>query len=311
MKVRVRLRFRARQQDVRPLVPADLAFLQPAIREYEPGSGFSRAEVVLSPETAGLVIEWSRTGYRGKSVARFVDLYEEYALADLNGVEIVEIFRPLGSGEPRSVRNFKQAYRMTWACDHCHRVERMQAAPLDVGTGRTPQALLTRTEEWIVPASVVEALQQSDVSWRPLAGTDRFVQLVTGAECHVLADAEALREGEPCPGCGRRPHWRLSLVEGDPVRDSFSGLTFYRHEPHLTITSSSVAGLTLARGDITFPGQSGYAPKPVHRIGDPSPVDEFHFCGLGEPCFFARADLVRTLLDAGVAGIAFRPVRLR
>ena len=307
MKNGLQIQFRGLAQDIVPILPSDLSFLGQDLEDYAPANN-TNTFVIADQAQTSRIISWGRHHRNSTSILRAVRFYDIYDSSDLDNLKIVEIFPPYNVDYSKIV-NDKAALEVVWACEYCDRVVATQVGDMQVKIQKNLDIQRTSNGEWIISTHAQEALQEFGLDYRPLQGNSRFVQLlvaetaVLGTGIHPLHLA-----GDVCPGCGLQSLGRSDFVEGNLIDSTYPDISINREFP-VTI-GLEAQNITFARSDVRRKIAS-IASAPTHQVGAKINYAHLHPLYYATiPLFFVSVKFMQHVLDTGITGLAFRPVRL-
>lgn len=310
MRSLANISFRLSSQQVNSLLPRELDAISLAIEDR--GNQTSFCTIKADQIFFDLVVEWGRQEMNGASLIRIASFDKSYERSDLDGYDTVEVYA--GEGRPdesSEVQNYYDALTAYWQCEHCRRVTWKQHDNLEVEPiFDLDFQVIDDTYDWIVSNRAQSLMWQCGGAFRPLKNSNDYTHFLVGDTCSVRTDVPPVQLYEPCPVCHRYQGVnRNNIIEGDLVPlDGYMGITV-RQELPLTIQWPAHNGSMLAKSAVEFGGYFRYPSEDPHILGSPIELQETTLTRM-RPFYFADASLVRDLLDAGVTGLAFRPVNI-
>jgi hypothetical protein len=214
---------------------------------------------------------------------------------------VVEIYPP-ASAFQATLGNFSTTYDIRWLCAHCQRTEITQLTELSITPrgGAPLQPVKNGPGEWIASASLHDLLTQNGVALRPLFKRLDYWSIVP-QEFRFCEDIDPARWlDDTCPGCEKQSLVRTEMIAG----------VTHRAERPLTVTKEQIEGIIWGRSPQAF--QRFHASsKPRNEPGGPAPCNAWVFGdGIQSRMNIMSVPLLKTLLDAGVHDLAFRPVNV-
>jgi len=310
MKTELRLIFRGKKDHVVPLLPADLSFLQEKMQDSTRYGAFVQS-IYVSKELQQHLTDWSRTIDHGMTIARSISISDHYERAELTELEMVELFST--SLDETGTLNRQEAFFSRWECPYCWRSAWTQEKDILIRPVPKKDFVISNTvHELLVSGRLKDLLEScTDLHFRPLLNRSNpkgFIQIVTPEAGEIVLGQPSVEVDQPCPSCSRyQLVLRNRIIEGQASSPSYHypGLTIYKDQPfHIR---RPLVPITICRSLTRF-GRFQPSEQPegmIHKVGEGIPGSS----DFGEN-YFASAELVGRLLDAGMTGIGYRPANI-